>query len=171
MSEQKDILSNDKLDAVEINSSVLQKQIDEIIEVYSSELDDYMQFVRGILRNDEQPPTDAELDDFVLNLSTLIYFTSVGAEQMGIRDDLSRAAYKEAYNVARSMIQKGTVADKNVQAEIDATADKVVNIVYSKAYKILKAKVESAQEVLSSAKKVISRRMGETALSQMQVNR
>lgn len=171
MKEQTDILSIEKLDAVEINSSTIQKQVEEIIEVYSSELDEYMQFVRGILRNDEQPPTDVELDDFALNLSTLIYFTSVGAEQMGIRDDLSRAAYKEAYNVARSMITKGTVADKNVQAEIDATAEKVVNIVYSKAYKILKAKVESAQEVLSSVKKVISRRMGETALSQMQMNK
>jgi hypothetical protein len=69
------------------------------------------------------------------------------------------------------MLTKGTVADKNMQAEIDATAEKVVNIVYSKAYKILKAKVESAQEVLSSVKKVISRRMGETALSQMQINK
>ena len=171
MNKQTDILSNELLDSVEINAGVLQERVEEIIDIYSHELDDYMKFVIGILRNDEEPPTDAELDDFTLRLSTLIYFTSVGAEQMGIRDDLSRAAYKEAYNVARSMLTKGTVADKNMQAEIDATADKVVNIVYSKAYKILKAKVEAAQEVLSSVKKVISRRMGETALSQMQINK
>ena len=130
-----------------------------------------MKFVRGILRNDEQPPTDAELDDFALNLSTLIYFTSVGAEQMGIRDDLSHSAYKEAYNVARSVLKTGTVADKNAQAEIDAMAERVVNIVYSKAYKILKAKVEAAQEVLSSVKKVMSRRISEFELSRMSVNK
>ena len=130
-----------------------------------------MGFIRSILRNDEQPPTDAELDDFAMNLSTLIYYTSVGAEQMGIRDDLSSSAYKEAYNVARSMQKSGTVADKNAQAELDAMAEKVVSIVYNKSYKILKAKVESAQEVLSSVKKIISRRMNEYELSRMQTNK
>lgn len=165
------MLQHELLDKVEENSAELDKTINDIIERYSGELDEYMQFVMGILRNDEQPPTDAELDDFALRLSSLIYFTSVGAEQMGIRDDLSSSAYKEAYNVARSMQKSGTVADKNAQAELDAMAEKVVSIVYSKAYRILKAKVESAQEVLSSVKKVMSRRMTETELSRMQVNK
>lgn len=164
------MLSHELLDKVEANSAELDKTIDEIIERYSGELDDYMQFIIGILRNDEQPPTDAELDDFALRLSSLIYFTSVGAEQMGIRDDLSSSAYKEAYNVARSMQKSGTVADKNAQAELDAMTEKVVSIVYSKAYRILKAKVESAQEVLSSVKKVMSRRMTEASLSNVQIN-
>lgn len=158
------------LDNIEENSAELDKTVNDIIERYSGELDDYMQFVIGILRNDEQPPTDAELDDFVLRLSTLIYFTSVGAEQMGIRDDLSSQMYKQAYNVARSMQKSGTVADKNAQAELDARTEKVVSIIYSKAYRILKAKVESAQEVLSSCKKVMSRRMNEYELSRISVN-
>lgn len=158
------------LDKVEENSAEIDKTVADITERYSGELDDYMSFVMGILRNDEQPPTDAELDDFILRLSTLIYFTSVGAEQMGIRDDLSSSAYKEAYNLARAMQKSGTVADKNTQAELDAMAEKVISIVYSKAYRILKAKVESAQEVLSSCKKVMSRRMSEYELSRMNVN-
>lgn len=166
-----DLLSQELLDKVEQNSAELDRTINDIIERYSGELDEYMRFVIGILRNDEQPPTDAELDDFVMRLSTLIYFTSVGAEQMGIRDDLSNSAYKEAYNVARSMQKSGTVADKNAQAELDAMAEKVVNIVYNKSYRILKAKVDSAQEVLSSCKKVMSRRMSEYELSRMSTNK
>ena len=165
-----DILSKELLERIEENSTELDKTIADITDRYSGELDEYMRFVRGILRNDEKPPTDAELDDFALNLSTMIYFTSVGAEQMGIRDDISHSVYKEAYNMARAMQKSGTVADKNIQAEIDATAERVVNIVYSKSYKILKAKVESAQEVLSSVKKVMSRRMSEYELSRMSVN-
>jgi len=165
------MVNKELLYKVEENSAEIDKTVSDITERYSGELDDYMSFVMGILRNDEQPPTDAELDDFALRLSSLIYFTSVGAEQMGIRDDLSSSAYKEAYNVARSMQKTGTVADKNTQAELDAMAEKVVSIVYSKAYRILKAKVESAQEVLSSVKKVMSRRMSEAELSRMQVNK
>lgn len=165
------MIDRELLDKVEEHSAELDKTINDIIERYSGELDDYMQFVIGILRNDEQPPTDIELDDFALRLSSLIYFTSVGAEQMGIRDDLSHSIYKEAYNMARAMQKTGTVADKNAQAEIDAQAERVVNIVYNKSYKILKAKVESAQEVLSSVKKVMSRRMSDAELSMMQINK
>lgn len=164
-------VSKELLDKIEENSAEIDKTVNDIIERYSGELDDYMSFIMGILKDDKQPPTDAELDDFIMRLSTLIYFTSVGAEQMGIRDDLSSSAYKEAYNVARSMQKSGTVADKNTQAELDAMTEKVVSIVYNKAYRILKAKVESAQEVLSSCKKVLSRRMAEYNLSEMQMNK
>lgn len=164
-------VSKELLDKIEENSAEIDKTVNDIIERYSGELDEYMSFIMGILKDDKQPPTDAELDDFIMRLSTLIYFTSVGAEQMGIRDDLSSSAYKEAYNVARSMQKSGTVADKNTQAELDAMTEKVVSIVYNKAYRILKAKVESAQEVLSSCKKVLSRRMAEYNLSEMQMNK
>lgn len=165
-----ELISKELLDKVEENSTEIDKIIQEIIERYSGELDEYMKFIMSILRNDEQPPTDVELDDFIMRLSSLIYFTSVGAEQMGIREDLSHSAYKEAYNMARNMQKTGTVADKNAQAEIEAQAERVINIIYSKSYKILKAKVDSAQEVLSSCKKVISRRMGEYELSRMSTN-
>lgn len=165
-----ELISKELLDKIEENAAELDRTIADIIERYSGELDDYMTFIMGILRNDEQPPTDVELDDFAMRLSTLIYFTSVGAEQMGIRDDLSHSAYKEAYNTARALLKTGTVADKNTQAELDAMTERVVNIVYNKSYKILKAKVDSAQEVLSSVKKVMSRRMNEYELSRMSAN-
>jgi hypothetical protein len=165
------MIDREMLEKIEANSTEIDKTINDIIERYSGELDEYVNFIRSILRNDEQPPTDAELDDFALNLSTLIYYTSVGAEQMGIRDDLSSSAYKEAYNIARNAQKSGTVADKNAQAELDAMTEKVVSIIYNKSYKILKAKVDSSQELLSSVKKIISRRMNEAELSRIQVNK
>lgn len=165
------MIDREMLEKIEANSTEIDKTINDIIERYSGELDEYVNFIRSILRNDEQPPTDAELDDFALNLSTLIYYTSVGAEQMGIRDDLSSSAYKEAYNISRNAQKSGTVADKNAQAELDAMTEKVVSIIYNKSYKILKAKVDSSQELLSSVKKIISRRMNEAELSRIQVNK
>lgn len=163
-----ELISNELLDVVEANSSELEHTVNEIIEPYCGELDHYVEFIKNILKDDEKPPTDIELDDFAMNLSTIIYFASVGAEQLGIRDDLSRATYKEAYNTARKMLGKGTVADKNTEAELQAMAEHVVNIIYSKSYKIMKAKVESAQELLSSVKKVISRRMSDSNFERME---
>lgn len=163
-------ISKELLDRVEENSVELDKTIADIIERYSGELDEYLRFVKSVISNEEQPPTDVEIDDMQLNISTLIYFTSAGCEQMGIRDDLSHMAYKEAYNVARSLQKSGTVADKNTQAELDSQAERIVSLIYSKAYKILKSKVEAAQDVLASLKKVSSRRIAEMELTKLTKN-
>lgn len=163
-------LSQDLVDNVDEHSELLEETINGFVSHYASELDGYVNFIKSVLNDGEHPPTNEELDDFCMNLSTLIYFTSTGCEQLGIRDDLSRFVYKDAYNTARSMLQKGTVADKNAQAEIDSLQEHLVAVVYNKSYKILKAKVESAQEILASVKKVMSRRISEMELSRMQTN-
>lgn len=170
MKKETNILSQKLLDSIEQNSGVLDNAVKELTTRYDAELMEYVTYVRGVLREDI-PPTDEELDDFTMMLSTLIYFTSVGCEQMGIRDDLSTAKYKEAYNVARSVLDKGTVADKNAQAELDSQAERIVSLVYNKAYKILKAEVEAAQELLSACKKVLSRRMCELETTRLSTNK
>ena len=42
----------------------------------------------------------------------------------------------------------------------------MVNIIYSRAYKEIKSRVDMAFEVMQSAKKIINRRIGELELSQ-----
>lgn len=156
---------------IEDDSVVIDKAIKEIIAPYADDLDSYVQFVLSVLKDDEKPPTDLELDDFALNLSTLLYFASVGCERLGVRDDLSMMHYKEVYNNIRSSLGKGTVADKNTEAELEAQEERVVNIIYNKAYKMMKAKVESAGDILASVKKVMSRRIAERELSSIQINK
>lgn len=167
---KEELINAEILEKIESNSISIEKVIKDITEHYSADLDEYVAFVKGILQDDEKPPSDIELQDFCLNLSTLIYYTSVGCEQLGIRDDIARSTYKEAYNIARDGIEKGTVADKNAQAELHASQERIVSIIYEKSYKILKAKTESAQELLSSCKKIISARMTASELSRTAVN-
>lgn len=165
----KEIISDKLLEKVESNSVKIEDVIKSITDEYSKELDDYVDFVKSVLSDDEKPPTDTELEDFCLNLSTMIYYTSVGCEMLGVRDDIAKSAYKEAYNIARDSIDKGTVADKNTQAELQASQERIVAIIYEKSYKILKAKTESANELLASTKKVLSSRVSANELSRMQV--
>ena len=158
------------MEQIEMDSAMIEDVIDGIIKEYSQELDDYVAFIKNVLADDEKPPTDTELNDFAMNLSTLIYYTSVGCEQLGIRNDIANSAYKEAFNIARNEIDKGTVADKNVQAELQARQERIVAIIFEKSYKILKAKTESATELLSVVKKVITKRISDNDLSRMQTN-
>ena len=152
---------------VENNSSQIDKIVRDIINPYCKDLDEYVSFIAGCLHNGETPPTDAELDDFVMNLSTYIYFASGAVENLGIRDDISKAVYKEMYHSSRATIDKGTVADKDSLAELSSQQEYIINVCYNRAWKTMKAKVESAQELLSSCKKVLTRRMNEYQLTHM----
>lgn len=154
-------------DEVESTSSLMDEIVEGIITTYCSDLDNYVTFISDVLQDGESQPTDAELDDFCLNLSAKIYFASAACERLGIRDDISRAIYKEIYHSKRAELDSGTVADKNSLAELQSQNEQLTSICYNRAYKIMKAKVDSAQELLGSCKKVLSRRMSELELTRL----
>ena len=155
---------------VEDNSKTIDSIVNEIINPYCQSLDNYVQFIGECLKDGDNPPTNSELEDFCLNLSTYIYFAGGMCEQLGIRDDISKAVWKETYNTARSGREHGTVADKDSFAELSAQQEQLTNICYNRAYKTMKSKVENAQELLSSCKKVLSHRMQEIELTKLAGN-
>lgn len=158
----------DKLrDDVESKSSVLDDIVFDIIKSYCKDLDKYVEFIKDCLKDGENPPTTDELDDFCLNLSTYIYFAGGMCEQLGIRDDIAKAVYKEMYHGVRASQDKGTIADKDSMAELASQRELIISACYTRAYKTMKAKVENAQELLSSCKKVLSRRMSEQELTRI----
>lgn len=152
---------------VEEKSGIIDDIVNDIIQSYCRDLDAYVLFIKDCLKDGENPPTTDELDDFCLNLSTYIYFAGGMTEQLGIRDDIAKAVYKEMYHTARASQDKGTVADKDSLAELASQEQYIVSSAYSRAYKALKSKVENAQELLSSCKKVLSRRMAEYDLTRI----
>lgn len=152
---------------VEDKSKIIDDIVYDIIQPYCEGLDKYVLFIKDCLKDGENPPTTDELDDFCLNLSTYIYFAGGMCEQLGIRDDIAKAVYKEMYHTARANLDKGTVADKDSLAELASQEEYIVSSAYTRAYKTLKSKVENAQELLSSVKKVLTRRMSEMELTRM----
>ena len=152
---------------VEDYSRTIDDIVYDIIQPYCEGLDKYVLFIKDCLKDGENPPTSDELDDFCLNLSTYIYFAGGMCEQLGIRDDISKAVYKEMYHTARASQEKGTIADKDSLAELASQEEYIVSASYTRAYKTMKAKVENAQELLSSCKKVLRRRMAEMELTRM----
>lgn len=146
---------------IESNAGALDRIVDEIIAPYCRDLDKYVRFIKDCLKDGENPPTNEELDDFCMNLSTYIYFAGGTCEYLGIRDDIAKAVYKEMYHTARASQGTGTVADKDSLAELASQEEYIVSAAYNRAYKIMKSKVDNAQELLSSCKKVLTRRISE----------
>lgn len=154
-------------ETVEKYYDTINKIVTGIITPYCQSLDKYVKFISKCLSDGEESPTDVELEDWCLNLSTYIYFAGAMSEQLGIKDDISKAVYKEVYHSKRSNVDKGTIADKDSIAELESQEEFIINICYSRAYKMMKSKVENAQELLTSCKKALSNRMQQAELTRI----
>ena len=126
---------------VDLDSDKLSEVVNDIIAPYCEELDKYVDFIKSILKDGENPPTAQELDDFCMNLSVYIYYAGGMQERLGIKDDIARAIYKEMYHSCRDSIEKGTVSDKDSLAELASQQEALVSVRYKRAYSIMKAKV------------------------------
>ena len=152
---------------VEDDSEQINEIVNSIIQPYCKDLDNYVGFIKDVLKDGENPPTAQELDDFCMNLSVYIYYASGMQEQLGIKDDIARAVYNEMYHNTRNNLDKGTISDKDSIAQLESQQEYLTSICYKRAYSIMKAKVSAAQEILSSIKKIITRRIQEMSLTQI----
>ncbi len=151
---------NDVASRVFSLSSEVIEMVDKVVNSVCKDLDEYVASIDLALVNDKVPVTNQQLEQFTLNLPTLLYFTTQAQEDIGIKEDVSRAVRNEVYNRVREKAS-GTVADKDAAAELQAQAETIVNIVYARAYKKIKLKVDAAYELLNSVKKVLTSRLAE----------
>lgn len=150
---------------IDKNSKLINDLANKLVNDYCKPLNEYIEFIQGILKDNEKPPTALELDDFVMNLPVLLYFAGEAQENLGIKTDIAKAVKQEKYNEIYKELQKGTINDKVSQAELASQSEAITHIIYDRSYKIVKEKIEAAYELLSSVKKVISRRIQETSLT------
>ena len=157
-------------DRINNNSKLINDLTNKLVADYCKQLDDYVRFIQSILQDDKHPPTAQELDDFVMNLPVLLYFCGEAQENLGIKTDVAKAVKQEKYNEIYREV-KGTIADKTAKSELAAQSETITHIIYDRAYKIVKEKMNAAYELLSSCKKVISRRMNESTLANIDEGR
>ncbi len=154
---------------IDANSDIINGIVDRLVQQYCQPLDDYIDFIRGILNDHNNPPTDRELDDFTLNLPVLLYFTGEGQEALGIKEDVAKAVKMELYNEAyeKANTGKATIADKTAAAELATQNEFITHIAYQRAYKKIKLRMELGNEILQSCKKVITRRCTEYEIARV----
>lgn len=149
---------------IDNNSKLINDLTNKIVADYCKQLDNYVSFIQSVLQDNENPPTALELDDMVMNLPVLLYFAGEAQENLGIKNDVAKAVKMEKYNEIYNELQKGTISDKTSKAELAVQSEEITRIIYDRAYKIVREKMTAAYELLSSIKKVVSRRMSEYEL-------
>jgi hypothetical protein len=152
------------IEKVEDNSAKVEAIVDELVDEYCHQLDDLIYKFRECLQDTKNPITEWELDDVCLKLPSYLYFIGEAQERFGIKEDIAKSVKMELYNSIHQRT-RGTIADKQAASEAGTIQEDIVHKAYQRAYKRTKQKLEAAYEILSSVKKVISRRMGEQELS------
>ena len=155
---------------IDANSDIVDSIVNRLVSDYCKPLDEYMEFIRNILNDTANPPTDRELDDFALNIPVLLYFTGEAQEALGVKEDVAKAIKQERYNEIYEK-STGTIADKTAAAELATQNEYIAYIAYQRAYKKIKLRMEAANETLQSVKKVISRRIVEYEVARVDSGR
>ncbi len=152
------------INEVEDSSDIILDIVNQLVDNYCGPLDKCMLEFKTILDNSSYPPTDQQLEDMVLRLPNLLYFTGEAVESLGIKSDIAEAIKMELYNEIHLQTE-GTVAVRQAAAELETQEQKLVQISYQRAYKKIKLRMEAGYEMLTSIKKVLSRRMIELQLT------
>ena len=145
-------------------SDTIRRISDGLVKKYCSDLDNFMQVTRDIITRNADI-TDVQLEQSILELANILYFTGSAQEDLGIKEDTCKAIRQEVYSKAREQATGKTVADETAQAELIAQAETMTLAIYSRAYKKVKLRMDAGYEMLNSLKKVMNKRITEMELS------
>lgn len=136
---------------------------DEYVMDATQSLDSILREVRKEL--DVGGMTDQTLQVLILDLANNLYFAIDKQEQLGVMEDVAKMIRQELYSQTRKDT-KGTVAEKEANALLESKYEETVQMIYSRAYKRVKSKVEAGYEMLNALKKILNTRLEEMKLSQ-----
>ena len=145
------------------NSKLIEEIVYEICKKYTGDLDNIMNTCRNIFTS-EQKITNQEIEDLLAQLPSALYFVNEGQETIGIRQDIAEITKKQNYVIAREKAV-GTVADKNTTAEGATINESINEIIYQRAYKMIRNKIELTQEMINRLKRIFDARMTEYQIS------
>ena len=163
----KDIINQSTLD--ECNNilshaeSIVGTNIINNVNELTKELDCLIDQMHKKVLREEYQISDKELEKLIIRLPILIYELNNVLMKAGIREDLSKIIKQTNYNQAFS-IQEGTIADKKSGAELAVKEEQLLETTWKRSVKIISQKIDIANDLLSSCKKIFSKRIEEVNL-------
>lgn len=164
---------NEVAESTETNSQYFLEVSNKLVDEATKDLTKLMLTINHTTMDDNL--SDTQLEHFILELSNMLYFMGDKLEDMGVKDDLAKLSAKEAYNDAylgsiSLSDKKPTVAELTAKAEDTSRYETIMSNIYSRAYREIKFKIDSAYEMLASLRKVLSKRMQDAQLSAQRNN-
>lgn len=143
--------------------SIVGTNIINNVNELTGELDRLINQMHKKISKEEYDISDKELEKLIIRLPILIYELNNLLMKAGIREDLSKIIKQTSYNQAFS-IQEGTIADKKSGAELAVKEEQLLETTWKRSVKIISQKMDIANDLLSSCKKILSKRIEEVNL-------
>jgi hypothetical protein len=143
---------------IDTNSSQIKEISNMLLKPYVDSIDAFMTGVLDRVRDKNNPPDIDELNSFILQIPSELYFTSEGVISLSIKEDVAKAIRNELYNEAH-LEARGTVDTKKSIAELEVLEETIIQSAYTRANQQLKLKIELATEVLNSCKASFKREL------------
>lgn len=163
----KDVINQSTLDEcndiLSHTESIVGTNIINNVNELTKELDCLIDQMHKKVLREEYQISDKELEKLIIRLPILIYELNNVLMKAGIREDLSKIIKQTNYNQAFS-IQEGTIADKKSGAELAVKEEQLLETTWKRSVKIISQKMDIANDLLSSCKKIFSKRIEEVNL-------
>lgn len=156
-----------------INVTYFNNACADVIKKYSEPLDNLMSDLYVECIKDGNATVNT-LNKYYLELSNMVYFMIDKLEQLSVYADMAKSASKEVYSKSYLSNQvkeagtgknKTTVAELQAQAELSSQYESVVASIYDHAYKVVKGKLQSAQDMMNTLRKILTVKGTEMQLS------
>lgn len=138
-----------------------------LVDEYTADLDTKVKDINTYLYNIRELNLDFDvvsLQRIVMDLSSIIYFTTSRLEQIKLLADMAKVNYKSQYNqmftsrqgAAKQEDRKFTNDQLKALAEQDAIEEELVSFVYDHVADVIEAKIDAAYELLKACSKSLS---------------
>lgn len=139
---------------------------------YTDELDDIMFDIKQLLDNQDSLTVD-DLTKYIAIIPVMIYDLIDKMQVLAIRTDAARTERKTEFNRAYITSDESTVAAKTSSAQLSTENEQFVEDIYNRVYKLCENKIEAAEMLHSSLKKILQWKLTEmeTTRNDMLANR
>ncbi len=149
---------------VEQDSGTLKRVVEQLVKKYCRDLDKAVNEINELLEDKQNLNAD-DLNYYVAYLPVLMYYVGNGIEELGIEGDTAKVSKQEAFNKAYLEAEEKTVQAKTSHAQQVVISEQLVESAFSRAYKQCKNKIEMANILHSSLKKVLQWKLSELEVS------
>lgn len=142
------------------NADPLMRAVDDVVQEFGSTLDEVVKELEDALANKDDLTID-QLNYYIAYIPIVLYNISDRIGNLGICGDVAKHTRRNKYNDAMLASTKNTVSQRTSDAQSQIVEEQMMEDVYNRAYKKLQHRMEYAESLHSSLKKILNYRISE----------
>lgn len=141
-------------------SEPLVSSVNDVVQEFGSDLDDTITEIEDLIANKDDL-TIEQLNYYIAYIPIILYRISDTIGDLGVCADLAKQDRRNKYNDAMLASTKDTVSQRTSDAQSAVSSEQIIEDVYARAYKKLQHRMEHAESLHSSLKKILNYRISE----------